>query len=186
MNQLINRYKELAKKADVTRGTPESAEWFRRRIRKDPSIRTYDRVTDGLQTRGRIIPGGMYTYFYDPKYKEKLPYYDNHPLVIILDQAEGGWYGANLHYLPPSLRLELLMDLGFGKSFKNVNLQQVRRKLENSDLTRPCIRRYLSRQVRGNLYGVPKTEWEIVIQMPFEAFVKESSRSIWRKSRSKI
>ena len=27
----------------------------------------------------------MYTFFYDPKTKEKLPYYDRFPLVLILD-----------------------------------------------------------------------------------------------------
>ena len=31
--------------------------------------------------RARLMPGRMFMFFYDPKHKETLPYYDRFPLV---------------------------------------------------------------------------------------------------------
>jgi hypothetical protein len=40
--------------------------------------------------------GSMQMFFYDPKTKETLPYYDTFPLVVVVGPAEGGFYGLNL------------------------------------------------------------------------------------------
>ena len=44
-NTLFNRYRQLAAKAEVTLGTKESLEWFRKRIRKDSNIKNHDRFS---------------------------------------------------------------------------------------------------------------------------------------------
>ena len=40
-------------------------------------------------------------FFYDPKYKKTLPYYDTFPLVLPLERIPGGFAGINFHYLRP-------------------------------------------------------------------------------------
>src|SRR5579859_4289851 len=47
--------------------------------------------------------GKMVMYTYDPKLKEKLPYYDTFPLGIVVAFNKTGFYSLNLHYLPPFL-----------------------------------------------------------------------------------
>ena len=43
--------------------------------------------------------GQMYSYIYNPKTKDKLPYYDMVPLVIPVSYTNNGFYGLNFHYL---------------------------------------------------------------------------------------
>jgi len=176
-NTLFNRYKELAEKAEVTRGTKESLIWFQNRIRKDSRIRNIERVTDNLKAE-RPGPGKMMTYVYDPKFKDKLKFYDTHPLIIMLEKTNNGWYGANLHYLPPKLRVALLQEIEYNKR----PLRQISTALEKNPLTRPCLKRYLTKQIRSVPVTVPKEEWEIAIQLPFESFVKEANKTVWRIS----
>lgn len=58
--------------------------------------------------------GEIYTYNYDPKYKDILDYYDTNPLTLIYNS----WYapgtknhlytGINLHFLPSKVKLSIL------------------------------------------------------------------------------
>lgn len=180
-NTLFNRYKDLAAKAEVTLGTKESLKWFSQRIRKDSTISNHDKVTKGLK-KERPAPGKLMTYMYDPKYKDKLKYYDMHPLIIVLDINSSGWYGANIHYLPPSLRAKLFEEL----EYNNNTLNRIATMLSKNSYTAPCLKRYLVRQVRSQPVVIPKAEWEIAIQLPFENFQKQSLKTIWRESRTKI
>ena len=50
-------------------------------------------------------------YFYDPKTKDTLPYYDRFPLTIMVGPAPKGFYGLNLHYLPLDIRARFLDSL---------------------------------------------------------------------------
>ena len=50
--------------------------------------------TDTLSNQslvGSIVPGNMYLFLYDPKYKETLPYYDTAPLVIPFKSVAAGF-----------------------------------------------------------------------------------------------
>ena len=58
-----------------------------------------------------IIPGNLYMYFYDPKLKQKLPYYDRFPMVLPFRKVEDGFIGLNLHYLPYQFRVVLMRNL---------------------------------------------------------------------------
>lgn len=180
-NILFNRYKDLAAKAEVTLGTKESLEWFSKRIRKDSRIRNLDNVTKGFKAQ-RPGPGKLMTYSYNPKFRDKLKYYDTHPLIICLETTSGGWYGANIHYLPPSLRVKLFEEL----EYNNNTLNRIATMLSNNPYTAPCLKRYLARQVMSQPVVIPKEEWEIAIQLPFENFQKETLKTIWRESRTKI
>ena len=180
-NTVFKRYRDLAKKAEVTLGTKESAKWFANRIRKDKQIKSLDRVTDGYKAR-LIEPGGMYTYAYDPKTKEKLKFYDSFPLIICLQIVKGGWYGVNLHYLPPSLRAEVLWQIGY----KKLGLARVAKAMSLDPRAVPAMKRYLFNHCQTTPKYIPKEEWEIAIQLPFENFQKATLKQVWRDSRSKM
>ena len=63
-------------------------------------------MKDRYESRFRL--GHMYTFLYDPKNKETLPYYDRFPLVFPINKAKGGFLGMNFHYLPLPLRAQLM------------------------------------------------------------------------------
>ena len=64
-----------------------------------------------VKTQNNMVPGKMYMFFYDPKTKDKLKYYDRFPLVIPFRVIRGGFLGLNLHYLPIKYRIAFLDKL---------------------------------------------------------------------------
>lgn len=57
--------------------------------------------------------GTIYTFQYDPKYKDKLSFYDNYPINLIMGHIETkdgkmNPYGINLSYIPPPIRIKIL------------------------------------------------------------------------------
>ena len=178
-NKLFSYYKDLADKAQIKLGTKESMEWFREKLRKRSGV-SHGRVTEGRKT-SRIEPGKMFTYVYDAKTKKQLPYWDETPLIIVLDVTKDGWYGANLHYLPPTLRAILLYEI----RSKNKTMSQIVSALTSNKYTLPCLKRYLSTQIKSKPVLIPRDEWEIAIQMPFESFIKATKTSVWKDSRRK-
>lgn len=175
-NKLFNRYRKLASKANIKTGTEESINWFRKRVRKD-SV-TFNSVAEGLRS-DPIRPGKMMMYRYEPKHEKKLKYYDTNPLIIVLDITKDGWYGANVHYLPPQMRAELFQEL----EYRNKSLRTIATALEGNPVTAICLKRYLSSQIRSKPRSVPKEEWEIAVMLPFESFKKASLQSVWRNSK---
>ena len=144
---------------------------------------------DALDRTSREIRGNMYMYFYNPKHKETLPYYDRFPLTIMVDPAPGGFYGLNLHYLNYNVRARFLDDL-MGLAPNNVkdntrltklryNLLQGVRKYKEF---KPCFKHYLGNHVASRFSRVPMTDWEIAIFLPIEQFRKKSKTAIWQES----
>ena len=88
--------------------TEESLKWFKKRLSSITTINRNKILKDeNLIKVNRPLTGRMFMYFYDPKTKETLPYYDKFPLIFMVGPAQGGFYGINLHYLPPQLRAKL-------------------------------------------------------------------------------
>ena len=101
----------LDKLVDNAGGTPKSASWYRKAIST-----IADRVTSRkLMNQGKLIGrpsvGRLNMFFYDPKYKKTLPYYDTFPLVLPIETIPGGFAGINFHYLRPGARFTLLERL---------------------------------------------------------------------------
>lgn len=44
-----------------------------------------------VNLKNRVGSGQMYMFYYDPKHKKTLPYYDRFPLIIMVGPAEGGF-----------------------------------------------------------------------------------------------
>ena len=76
----------------------EALEFFQLQVRnlKTTPERFYKQ--SDLNKAKRYLEGRMYTFFYNPKTKDKLPYYDRFPLSMILGQDSDGFIGLNFHY----------------------------------------------------------------------------------------
>ena len=194
MSTLFQTLEYEAFRAGITPRTKESREWFRKRI---AGIKTVNRSTlmkeDPIQLKNRQVIGGMYMFFYDPKHKKTLPYYDSFPLVIVLDKAEGGFLGLNLHYLPPTLRakfLDRLMEISNDKRFDDNTKMQVSynmlKKAAKYKYFKPCIKHYLTDHIRSRLAYVPAPEWEIATFLPTADWQKASAGKVYSDSRSML
>ena len=181
MNSLFEKYRNLALEAGYTSNTKRSLDWFRTRIRKDKNIKDLDIITEGTKN-ARIEIGEMVTYRYQPILREKLNYYDVHPLIVILEIYNDGWLGANVHYLPPAFRAKLFYEINYSKNRRQVLTEQ----LKKNPITKPAIKRYKAEQVRTKPKAIPNDEWEIAIQLPYENFKKASIKKVWQDSRKKI
>lgn len=179
MNKLFSRFDRLAREAGIPRNTKASIDWFRKYIRKIGQIQKIEKVTEGLDKKSRFEPGDMVTYVYDPKWKKKLPFYDRFPLIVLMEYTQDGWYGLNLHYLPPTVRARVLASLNHTRK----NLPQIRASLEKDDRLKVCLKRYLAKQAVTKMTYIPKKEWEIAIQLPFENFVGATAKKVWSNTK---
>ena len=107
MASLFDTLQAGAQRAGINARTKKSREWFQSKVKELGRVNRQALLKDdALDPTTREIAGSMYMYFYDPKTKKTLPYYDRFPLIIMVEQASGGFYGLNLHYLRPDIRAE--------------------------------------------------------------------------------
>ena len=190
---IFDKISAAAFRAGIRSRTPEPEEWFADKVKElagaVPS-RTKILKDDALVKQSKIRVGDMIMYFYDPKTKETLPYYDKFPLTIIVGPAPGGFYGLNLHYVNPVARARLLNEL-FKLAPKNLKPDTRLNRLTYDLLNgvkkykefEPCFKRYLVSHVKSQMSRVPMTDWETAIYLPIQQFKKKSARSAWADSR---
>lgn len=137
--------------------------------------------------------GKMYMFFYDPKLKEVLPYYDTFPLVFPIGFQEGGFLGINLHYLPLPLRAKLMDALyttaNNNKYDETTKLQISYQILNNAARFKyfaPCIKRYLWDHVVGQFLYVEPKNWDTALTLPTERFQKASKTKVFNDSSNKV
>lgn len=193
MSQIFNRLELQAFRAGVTPRTKESREWFRK---KASNMRSINREAlmkeEPLRQSNKRIIGSMQMFFYDPKTKDTLPYYDKFPLVVVVGPAEGGFYGLNLHYLPPILRakmLDALMEVASSPNSDDAKFNITYKRLQSISKLRyykPCFKHYLNKHVKSKFAEVPAPEWEIATFLPTADFSKANSQKVFYDSRQMI
>ncbi len=182
---------QLAKTGFEARSTQARA-WLRSKVtelKPTPQKLMQDRER---MTNSNFI-GHMYFFYYDPKTKDKLPYYDRFPLVIPIQKYKDGFLGLNLHYIHPKHRIILLDKLSQFASNKNYDMQ-TRLKLSYQTLSAfatafeatPCIKRYLAGHVESRFVEIFADEWDIAALLPVEQFEKASTSKVWADSRKKF
>ena len=194
MSNIFQRLELQAFRAGITPRTKESRDWFRNKIKNLRGIKRDALMKEEpLQQTAQETIGSMYMFFYDPKHKDTLPYYDTFPLVIVVGPAEGGFYGLNLHYLPPILRakmLDALMDITNNNKFNNSTRFKMSYELlaRTSKLKyfKPCFKHYLTDHVQSKFAMVPAPEWEIATFLPTAQFKKANSKKVYSDSKKMI
>ena len=194
MSNLFQKLELAAFRKGITPRTAESQAWFQKQAGYLGRINNNALLKEpALKTESEQIPGGMFMYFYDPKTKDTLPYYDKFPLTIIIGPAAGGFTGLNLHYLPMVLRaklLDALMDITSDKKYDDntkFNLSyNTLKKASKMRYFKPCFKRYLTANVKSRFARVPASEWEIATFLPTASFEKASKTTVWKDSRGMI
>ena len=195
MSDIFKNLSKEAFKAGITPRTKESMNWFRQRAADMGKIKARGQLMkeDELTLRSRNLNGQMLMYFYDPIGKDELPYYDKFPLTIVVDKAPGGFYGLNLHYLPPILRaklLDALMDITNNTKYnETTRMEFTYKKLKAATRYKwfkPCFKHYLTKQVKSKFAIVPASEWEIATFLPTADWKKSGQQKVWADSRKQI
>ncbi len=181
---------------DVTDRSKKSISWLRAKYSEitKGSVRTTNFIDQTDRKRNVPRVGRMYMFVYDPKGKDTLPFYDRFPLIFFVEPAEGGFYGINLHYLPPILRAKLMDSLYETQvngvvSNETTKMKITYRLLKSASRFRwfkPCFKHYLFAHVRSKFVYVPPEEWDMTIFLPTEQFKKATKEQVWKDSRSKI
>jgi hypothetical protein len=171
--------------------TQGARDWFRETARKISRVNERTLMKgDTARLVSNPIVGQMYMFYYDPKYKEELAYYDRFPLIFPFRKVKGGFYGINLHYLPPQFRAKLMDGLydyanntRYDESTKikmNYSLLQSVSKLKYFE---PCVKHYLDAHVRSRFMYVYPSEWDVALFLPTERFVKATKTQVWAESK---
>ena len=156
---------------DTTTG-PKSYDWYRKKVRSmtTPTARTL--ISQGKAT---IRPkyGIMNLFGYDPKWKAKLPYYDEFPLIFPLEPAKGGFIGLNFHYLPYAVRIAFLRSLANTATDKRFDKRtRYIIKWRNNEYMRKTAKHYLWNHVRSMFLNIPADEMAIAVFLPVARFRK--------------
>jgi hypothetical protein len=179
----------IQKVKDAAKGRDLSVGWYRSKIKEfgDPSAQAL--IRDGKR-RPRPFNGRLNMFFYDPKFKNTLPYYDTFPLVLPVESYSDGFLGINMHYLPIPLRVRLLDRLtGFGSDTnfdENTRLAVNYTALKNINLVKPTLHKYLYGQTKSQYRRIDADEFVIAALLPVQRFKKASAASVWSDSRSMI
>ena len=155
-------------------GDTKSYLWYRNAVRKyaiklndDPSRLIRDEIQDNMGTeeqedenRIRTYPvsGHMYIFEYKAKTAQKLPYYDEFPLVYVIKATRHEFWGLNLHYMLPKKRAWVVKRLMDGRI----------------DAPRNCFHKYITSHVDGYLLDLAAAEWASAILLPIETFVRNN------------
>ena len=86
---------------DKAGGIRKTAAWYRNAVSSIADRTSARRLMGQGKLIGRPSIGRLNMFFYDPKYKKTLPYYDTFPLVLPIERIPGGFAGINFHYLRP-------------------------------------------------------------------------------------
>lgn len=181
---------------DTTIRQRDARTWFRNAAQEVSSVNSNLMMRDKKNSVTSIDEksiGSMFMFFYDPKLKDKLPFYDIFPLVIPIGMKNDGFLGLNLHYLPPYLRA-VLMD----KLYQTVNNKRYDATTQlkvSYDLLneyskfryfKPCVKRYLFSHVGSSFLKIEPVYWDAALMLPTERFKNKSKELVWKNSREMV
>jgi hypothetical protein len=180
----------------TSNATTDARNWFRTTAQSVTSVNNNRLMTDKQNIKPSLVVndiGKMYMFFYDPKHKDTLPFYDIFPLIFPVDFTQGGFYGINLHYLSPVLRAKLMDNLyttaNNDKYDDTTKLKISYQMLKNASKFKyfePCFKMYLWDHVQGNFLNVQPQNWDTALMLPTERFAKANKQTVWKDSSSKV
>ena len=192
MAKLLDRIKTSLAKEGLTPRTNASRAWLRAKV-KDLKPTSSGLMKDRDRLKNKSMIGRMYFYFYDPKTKDSMPYYDQFPLVIPIEKYNDGFLGLNLHYIHPKHRMVLLDKLSDTLSNDTYD-EKTKLKINYRYLAaasrifeaNPCIKRYLFTQIQSRFLEITADEWDIAAMLPLESFVGATTSKVYADSRKKF
>lgn len=180
----------------------QSIQWFQDQIKllKRSSYQPKALQQAKNHTVKYLTVGTMVMFEYDPKYAEELPFYDTFPVIFVIDNhvksvGGEGFYGLNLHYLPPPIRLKLLTALydianndKFNATTKLRITYDVLQRLGSAKNVETgfAFKHYLHSHVKSaGFVQVPSSSWAMTMLLPIEAFKKHTKQFVWHQYRTR-
>jgi hypothetical protein len=173
----------------------ESMKWMKEKILeiKNPSSIAKAISRETPRYNNRFMLGKMYCFFYDPKGKADLPYYDKFPMIIALEKYPDGFLGLNLHYLPFKYRVAFLTKLmEFASLDSNNDVKRLRVTYDILSASKrfrefkPCLKRYLTSHIRSKILAIEPNEFEVASFLPIHQFKGAKPNEIWQESVDQI
>lgn len=173
-------------------GDKTATRWLANNLSKIKTTMRQESFIDSSKTvvRKDIYPGRMFFFGYSPKTKDKLHFWDEFPVVVVICPKQGGFLGLNLHYLPPNPRANFLNELvdyvddpnylkrnNQGAAMK-ITYGLLRSAAKLSDF-KPCIKRYYYSHVVTKVSFIPPAEWKAVPFFPLDRFKGASRSDVW-------
>lgn len=173
--------------------TKKSLSWFQMKVKqatKGDKVSIKSVLSRKELMVAKLLLGRMYHFRYDPKWKEKLPYWDTFPLVIPISSYSDGFDGLNLHYLPPRLRAKLfdaltavLTDKGLNEKARFKLTYNLLNGVKKYRLFKPTYKKYLYSKVKSRFLLIPPEEWQVALFLPTQKFIKAKVTQVWKDSK---
>ena len=169
--------------------TQAARDWYRGTASQYTRVNENRFARDANRRTTRILPGSMYMFHYDPKYKETLPFYDRFPLIFPFKVSGSHFWGLNLHYIPLMARAILMNNL-YDLANNSRYDESTRLRLNYDVLSsaskfkyfKPCVKQYLFSHVDTSFIYIYPSEWDIALFLPTERFKKASKTKVWGNS----
>ena len=191
----LSKVSDAVRSGTVGKEVKRSAKWFQDKIKglkgevknrfsstnAAKFYRESEKINDAVFKR-RVSLGDLFCYYYNPKYKDVLPYYDMFPMIMLLSAEKETFLGINFHYLRPKWRAILLdrvtAKIGGGLP-KWSKLRQIKQ-------IAPTIKRYRYDHIMRKVVPIEENEQEIAIFLPTERFKKAGKTKVWSESERKF
>jgi hypothetical protein len=190
---IFARFRKEAAARNFRMDSPAARRWYQQEAKKLYAAHSSLELMREMGLTSRLSVGQLVMFFYDPKYKETLPYYDRFPLDIVLSVEKEHFTCLNLHYLPVPYRLAMIAEILQIQRAKTINDKtklkvsyQMIKSMSSLKALEPCIKKYLKSHVKSKFAVVNPKDYQLVAAMPLERFEKASTRHIHRQTRKKF
>ena len=192
----LSKVSDVIKTGTVGQEVRRSAQWFQDKIKglkgevknrfsSTNAAKFYreaeTKVNPNVLKR-RAELGDLFCYYYNPKYRATLPYYDMFPMIMLIGAEKDTFLGINFHYLRPKWRAVLLDRV----SSKIGNGLPRWSKLRQIRQIAPTIKRYRFDHIMKRVIPIEENEQEIAIFLPTERFRKSAKAKVWAESERKF
>ena len=191
----LSKVSDAVRSGTVGKEVKRSAQWFqdkikglkgevRNRFSSTNAAKFYresEKINDAVFKR-RVSLGDLFCYYYNPKYRKTLPYYDMFPMIMLLSAEKETFLGINFHYLRPKWRA-ILLDRVTAKIGGGIPRWS---KLRNIKQIAPTIKRYRFDHIMRKVVPIEENEQEIAIFLPTERFKKSGKAKVWSDSERKF
>ena len=199
MASLLDKVSDAIRTGTVGAETKKSAKWFlmktkglegslRNRWTQTNAPKFYREAETKVSPKVlklRVNRGDMFAYYYHPKHRATLPYYDQFPLIMLMSEEKETFIGINFHYLNPNIRAILLDKIN-----SKVGTGQITNswwtKLSKIPQIAPTVKRYRYDHIVRKVIPIEEKEKELAIFLPLERFKKSSKSKVWADSKKRI
>ena len=196
MASLLDKVADAVRTGTVGTEVKRSAKWFQNKIKGlTGSLRNQWSTTNApkfyRESENKMSPkvlrlranlGDLFAYYYNPKHRLTLPYYDQFPLIMLIGYEKETFLGLNFHYLNPKIRAILLdkVTAKIGRGIINW------KKIAMIPQVEPTVKRYRYDHIVRKVIPIEEQEKEIAIFLPLERFKKAGKSKVWADSRKRI